>query len=241
MKKVLSTLSILFLLVFTGSCNSDDDSYYPIDNVGGFTMVNAYEGSDYVRYILDGRAVQSPYQPLFYRNYGYINLWQGTRAIAIVNNLSENPIVTETLQIANNQYYTSFIAGKTEKEAIHFVTEDNKLTLEKEEPMADAGVRFFNLSSDKLEVSVKFNDKDDVEEFVNREQDSKQTVEKNQKFIRVTPQTYKVSIVDSNGNVLASRDGVELDKGAYYTITFVGAKDNQDKSYYIGVIRQSVM
>ncbi len=232
-------MSILLLLVFTVSCNSDDDNQYPIDNIGGFTMVNAYEGTDFVRYILDGRAVQSPYQPLFYRNYGYINLWQGTRAIAIVDNVSPKPIVTETLLINNNQYYTSFVAGSTEKDVVHFVTQDNKLTLEREQPITDAGVRFFNLSSDKVQVSVQFDDKSTVEEFANREQDSKLTAEKNQKFIGVTPQTYKVSIVDDKGNVLASRQGVELERGGYYTITFVGAKDNKDKPYYIGVIRQS--
>lgn len=241
MKKVLSFLSILLLLIGTSSCNNDDGYDYPINNVGGFTMVNAYEGSDYVRYILDGRAIQSPYEPLFYRNYGYVNLWQGTRAIAIIDNVSSKPIVTETLQVNNNQYYSSFVAGNGDKDVIHFVTEDNKISQEGEEMSTNAGVRFFNLSSDKVEVSVKFDEKDAVEEFSNRQQDSKQTVEKNQKFIGITPQTYKVSIVDNNGNVLVSREGVELDKGGYYTITFVGAKDNKDKSYYIGVIRQSVM
>lgn len=238
MKKALSILSTILLLIMGSSCSNDDDyNGYPIEYAGAFTMVNAYEGSNDVRYIVDNRSIQTPYQPLIYRTFGYANLWSGNRALAIIDNINPKPLITEVIQIESGKAYTSFIAGTSSETVNHFITSDERMPQEEGVENPNAGVRFFNLSSDNIEVSVQFNDKVIKDAFANRIQDSKVTASKSQIFNGIEPNTYKVSIVDKGGNVLATRENVKFEKGGYYTLTFVGAKENKEKSYYIGVIK----
>ncbi|MEK6450028.1 MULTISPECIES: DUF4397 domain-containing protein [unclassified Myroides] len=237
MKKVLTLLSAILLLVVSGSCSNDDDyNGYPIEYAAAFTMVNAYEGNNQVRYIVDNRSIQTPYQPLIYRTFGYANLWSGNRALTIIDNANPKPLVNEVIQVESGKAYTSFIAGTSSEMVNHFITSDEGMPQEEGVENPNAGVRFFNLSSDNVEVSVQFDGKVAADVFANRIQDSKLTASKSQIFNGVEPNAYKVSIVDKSGNVLATRENVKFEKGKYYTLTFVGAKDNKEKSYYIGVI-----
>lgn len=237
MKKVLTLLSAILLLVVSSSCSNDDNyNGYPEDLAGVFTMVNAYEGSNQVRYIVDNRSIQTPYQPLIYRTFGYANLWSGNRALTIIDDVTPKPLVTEVIKIESGKAYTSFIAGASAETINHFITSDERMPQEEGIENPNAGVRFFNLSSDNVEVSLQFDGKVVADAFDNRIQDSKLTASKSQVFNGIKPNTYKVSIVDKSGNILATRENVKFEKGRYYTVTFVGAKDNKEKSYYIGVI-----
>lgn len=239
MKRVLSLLTVLLLSFAVFSCSSDDDYIDLSEHAGGFTMVNAYESEDALIYVADGRPIQSPYYPLPYRGIGYVNLWQGNRVINVHGINQAKPIATTTHKIASGQFYTSFIGGK-ESNVIHFITEDNAKKVTPLNEVKQSGVRFFNLSSDNVVVTVQFNDKTVVKEFENRVQDSETTAVKTQEFNALDSNTYAITIKDKDGKVLATRKDVVFKPSQFYSIILIGAKDNVKKPYYIGVINQAV-
>lgn len=239
MKRVLSFLPILFLSLFLFSCSSDDNYIDVSNQVGGFTMVNAYEGSDAVIYAADGRAIQNPYYPMIYRSVGYINLWSGTRLIEVFGWGSQKTIASKSQKIVSGQYYTSFMGGNAEKPN-HFITED---LVHKPTPLNDAkqsGVRFFNLSSDNVIATVQFNEKSLIKDFENRGQDSEATVSKSQIFNALDSNKYTITIKDKEGKVLATRTDADFKPSQFYSIMLIGSKDNTNKPYYIGIVNQAV-
>ncbi|MDR0195446.1 MAG: DUF4397 domain-containing protein [Myroides sp.] len=239
MKRVLSFLPILFLSLFLFSCSSDDNYIDVSNQVGGFTMVNAYEGSDAVIYAADGRAIQNPYYPMIYRSVGYINLWSGTRFIEVFGFGESRVLANKTQKILPQQFYTSFIGGGKSK-PIHFITEDVVDKINPREDAKQSGIRFFNLSSDEVVATVEFNGKALVKEFENRVQDNETTVVNTQRFNVVDSNTYTISIKDKDGKEIVKRENIVLEPSKFYSIMLTGSKNNANKPYYVGVVNQLV-
>lgn len=239
MKRVFSFLSALVLSATLFSC-SNDDNYADVSNlVGGYTMVNGYESDAAVVFGADGRAIQNPYYPLPYQTVGYANLWQGTRLLTVNNAYSLKEISNQTKKIENQQFYTSFVGGNAKK-VVNFITDDKVARATPLNEVKQAGVRFFNLSSDEVIATVQFNEKPLLKEFVNREQDSEITAIVTQEFKGIEANTYSISVTDKQGKVLATRDNVILKPSQFYSLILIGSKDNKDKPYHIGLINQAV-
>jgi len=239
MKRALNFLPILFLSLFLFSCSSDDNYIDVSNQVGGFTMVNAFEGDDAIIYAADGRAIQNPYYPLPYRSIGYINLWSGNRIIDIHGFREPKVLATKMQKVTSKQFYTSFIGGGVGK-PIHFITEDVVNKINPRDDAKQSGIRFFNLSSDEVVATVEFNGKALVKEFENRIQDSETTVVNTQRFNVIDSNTYTISIKDKEGKVIVTRNDVVLKPAQFYSIMLTGSKDNTKKPYYIGVVNQLV-
>lgn len=239
MKRIFSLLTVALSSLIIFSCSSDDNFIDLSQSAGGFTMVNAYESDQAVFYVVDGRPVQNPYYPIPYQGINYVNLWQGNRLIKAYGIAQENAIFTQEQDIVSGQFYTSFVAGTKEKPN-YFITQDNVNKVTPLNNTKEAGVRFFNLSSDNITVSVEFDNQSLVQDFENRAQDNATTKDKSQEFVSIDANSYTVSIKDGQGNILASREQVKFDASHFYSILLIGSKDNSDKPYYVGVINQPV-
>lgn len=239
MKRVFNFLPILFLSLFLFSCSSDDNYVDVSNQVGGFTMVNAFEGDDAIIYAADGRAIQNPYYPLPYRSIGYINLWSGNRIIDVHGFREPKVLATKIQKVVPQQFYTSFMGGGAGK-PIHFITEDVRNKVNPLNETKQSGIRFFNLSSDDVVATVEFNDKVLVKDLENRVQDNETTAVNTQRFNTIDSNTYTISIKDKDSKVLVTRSEVVLKPSQFYTIMLTGSKDNTKKPYYIGVVNQLV-
>lgn len=236
MKKVFYFMTIITAFLFLGSCNSDDnnDLYYP---VGGFTMVNAYTGSEAIYYSVDGRPVQSIVAPLTYQKFGYINLWQGKRSISISDRV--NVLANVEQAIVENVFYTSFMGG-SEKNKTHFITEDRITSIVPDKENGLAAFRFFNLSGDDVEVSLQFNDEVLRPEFQNRKMDTEETSKQTQTFITIPGKEYTLKVVNKEGEVLVEKKNVKILNKGFYTAMLIGSKENGNKPYYLGILEQPV-
>lgn len=238
MKKVLSILLVVFTLGMLTSCSNDDENNYYV-NVGGFTMVNAYTGDDAVQYFANGNPLQGYSTPLVYKNIGFAKLYSGNRSILIRGMRSNERIAASNLRVDNNRFYSSFIGG-TKENTIHFTTEDRVTEVSPLDATNLCGVRFFNLSADAGKFSLKFDEEAVKPVFKDRVADSQATAPKSQVFVPVEAKTYKLSILDQNNTVIATKEGVTLAKGASYSILLIGTKTLVNKEYYIGVLKQPV-
>ncbi|MDR0228107.1 MAG: DUF4397 domain-containing protein [Flavobacteriaceae bacterium] len=238
MKKVLSILLVVFTLGMITSCSNDDGNEYYV-NAGGFTMVNAYTGDDAVQYFANGRPIQNYYTPLTYKAYGYINLYSGNRNILIRGMRANERIAASDLRVENNRFYTSFVGG-TKENTIHFITQDRVTEVNPLDATNLCGVRFFNLSADEGKFSLQFDEEAIQPAFKDRVADSQASVSKSQVFVPVEAKTYKLSVLDQNNVVIATRNNVQLNERVSYSIMLIGTKTSANKGYYIGVIKQPV-
>ena len=234
MKRVVKVFGVILSLFLVMSCSTDDNRGWRPYPVGGLTMVNGYSGSEAVWYIANGRFVQPPYQGLQYKGYNYVGLYTGNRSLDIINNQNERLVNNAQLHVKDGQLYTSFVGGKSKENLIHFITEDQRITLGEEGNLTQSGLRFFNLTGEDLAVDVKL---EDALVFQNRNTETTSSAKENEVFIAQPSKNYTVTIQDKNGNEIAKREQVALEKGRYFSLILVGSS-TAEKPYYIGLVKQ---
>ncbi|WHT38094.1 hypothetical protein QNH98_13520 [Myroides sp. mNGS23_01] len=234
MKRVFVLFGLILSLFVVTSCSTDDNSGWKPYPVGGLTMVNGYGGSEAIWYIANGRLVQPPYQGLIYKGYDYIGLYTGNRSLDIITNQNEKIVDNARVQVMDGQGYTSFVGGKSKDNVIHFITNDQRITLGEEGNLAHSGLRFFNLTGEDLAVNVKL---DDEVVFANRNTETEASAKENEKFIAHASKTYTVSVQDKDGKEIAKRNQLILEKGRYFSLILVGS-NSAEKPYYIGLVKQ---
>lgn len=236
MKKISLIIAFVAGVLLLSSCLKDDD-VQPTP-VAGLTMVNGFIPSEAVIYGMDGRAIQNSYNPLFYRTYGYTNLYVGaSRRMEIYAYGAQNALADTTFETKDSTYYTSFIYG-TADAPLHFITEDH-IPDGVADPAAIAAVRFYNLANTVYQITLKIGDTEVIPAFQDRPTETPETGKADENFVEVPKGTYTLTVENEDGEVVATREGIELPAGSYTTI-FLTGDESIDNSYYVAVVRQGV-
>ncbi|GGG93800.1 hypothetical protein GCM10007415_30980 [Parapedobacter pyrenivorans] len=240
MKKLSLIVAVVASVGLLGSCLKGGDPQP--ERVGGMTFINTFiESNGGVYYYVDRNTIQG-LNPLPYRSYGPqwpVYIYPGeARRLEIYSTYQENRLVDTALTVQDSVYYSSIVYG-THDDPRHFVTED-RIPENVDDPQAIAAVRFFNLANSDHRITLRIGDIEPVAAFRNRPLETPQTGKAGEAFIPVATGTYTLSVVDEEGETVATRQGtVDLPAGSYTSVFLTG--DERDAStFYVGVVRQWV-
>lgn len=159
MKNLKTTLLALTLLAGTAllsSClkNKDNNTGQPIS---ALMVVNGFSGTASADFYLNGVRVNN--QPINYAiNTAYFNIYPGLRRISATKGGTENILVDQSYSFGSGNYFSVFIAPKSElaadaDSAVFVVTKDSLVAPE----TGKASIRFVNLTpgTHKLDIKVK--------------------------------------------------------------------------------------
>lgn len=233
MKKYTIQSLLLFVcstLLLT-SCLKDDDDYTPIP-AAGFTMINAYSDASAIRYAADDRTLQNPYYPLEYKNYGMVALYTGSRKITVY---SSTTVLTDTTFTAKDStYYSSFVYG-TATAPKHIITTDRVLEgLDN----TKSAVRFLQLANLNGTASLQIGEQA-PESFKDRSLETQLSADAHQTFIPVNSGKFKIVAKNSAGDVIATREDIQLKEKYYYSFILIGKPNDTERPLYIGVVAQA--
>ena len=239
MKKLSLIAAFVASVALLGSCLRDGDAQP--ERVGGMKFINTFIEAEAVFYYVDRNAIQG-FQALDYRTYGPqwpVYIPPATeRRLEIYSTYEDNRLVDTMFSVQDSVYYSSIVYG-THDDPRHFIAED-RIPEGVENPEEIAGVRFYNLANTDQRLTLRIGDVEPVPAFRNRPLETSQTGKEGEAFTPVATGTYTVSVVDEDGETVATRQGtVELTPGSYTSIFLTG--DERDAStYYVGVVRQWV-
>ena len=200
-------------------------------------VVNSFLEAEAVLHRVDvGRGLQQLNQGQGYRGIDHyaIPSYESCR-LEIISSNELAQLVDTTFALQEDKYYTSFLFG-TEAAPLHFITND-RLPNDTEDPMAVAGLRFFNLAETPQRVTLRIVAAEPLAAFRNRPTETTATGKGAEEFILTTDTgTHVLTIQDENGQQMVRRTGVALDPGDYLTI-FLTGNGGELAPYYIGVVR----
>ena len=235
-------LSILILfaggLLATG-CIKDLETLP--DKRAGLTVVNSFLDAEAVFHRLDmGRGLQQLNRGLGYRSIDYYSVPSCENCRMEITALNgKKPLVDTSFVMENNTYYTSFLFG-SEMAPKHFLTIDSVPKNEKN-PSEAAGLRFFNFAETTLPVTLNIGSAAPIPSFRNRPTETPETGRESGDFVLTTDTgTHVLTIEDEQGNLLAKRTGVALDRGDCLTV-FLTGNNSESSPYYIGIVRHQGM
>ncbi len=239
MKKSNLLIALGASVMLLGGCLKDGDPQPQL--VGGTTFVNAFIEANAIYCYIDRNTV-SALNPLPYRSYGptvpvYAYPGEGRR-LEIYSTHEDNRLVDTAITVQDSTYYSSIVYG-THTDPRHFITED-RIPEGVEDPAAIAAVRFYNLANTDRRVTLRIGDLEPLAAFRNRPTETPQTGKDSEEFIQVPTGTYTLSVVDENGEVVATRDEtIDLSAGSYVSI-FLTGDERESTSFYVGRVRQWV-
>lgn len=238
MKKLSLIVAFVASVALLGSCLRGTDP--EPERVGGITFVNTFIEAREAFYYVDRNIIQG-LNPLPYRSYGpqWPVYYPGEdRRLEIYSTYQDNRLVDTAFTVQDSVYYSSIVFG-THDDPRHFVTED-RIPEDVDDPGAIAAVRFYNLANTDRRVTLRIGDIEPVAAFRNRPLETPQTGKAGEAFIPVATGTYAVSVVDEEGETVATRQGtVELPAGSYTSI-FLTGDERDPTTFYVGVVRQWV-
>jgi hypothetical protein len=231
MKKLNWIIAFVVGIAFLSSC-LDGDEPQPVP-AGGMTFINAYGDADRLLYRLDGNTVQEYFNPLPYRNFGFALLYARENRSLEIYASAEDRIADTTFTVRDSLYYSSIVYG-THEDPKHFITED-RVPEGTADPTTIAAVRFFNLANTAHRVTLRIGDADPLPAFRDRPMETPATGKAGENFIPVPTGAYALSVVNEDGETLATRD-IEIEAGVYSSI-FLTGDEGDPSTYYIGVVR----
>ncbi|MGV3762659.1 MAG: hypothetical protein ACO1NT_09285 [Parapedobacter sp.] len=239
MKKLNLIVALVASVVLFGSCLKDSDPQPQL--IGGTTFVNAFIEANAVFCYIDRNTVES-LNPLPYRSYGPlipVYAYPGeNRRLEIYSTYEDNRLVDTAITIQDSVYYSSIVYG-THDAPRHFITED-RIPEGVDDPAAIAAVRFYNLANTDRRMTLRIGDLEPLAAFTNRPTETPQSGKDGEVFIPVTTGTYTVSVVDEDGEVVATREEtLDLSAGSYVSVFLTG--DERDATtFYVGRVRHWV-
>lgn len=238
MKKLSLIVAFVASVALLGSCLRGTDPQP--EQVGGLTFVNTFIEAEAAYYYVNRNAIQG-LDPLPYRSYGpqWPVYYPGeSRRLEIYSTYQDNRLVDTTFTVRDSVYYSSIVYG-THDAPRHFVTED-RIPEGVDDPRAIAAVRFFNLANSDHRVTLRIGDIEPAAAFRNRPLETAQTGKAGEAFTQVAIGTYAISVVDEDGETVATRQGtVDLPAGSY-TSVFLTGDERDPTTFYVGVVRQWV-
>lgn len=239
MKKSNLIVALVASVALLGSCLKGSDPQPQL--VGGTTFINTFIEANGAYYLIDRNTIAG-LDPLRYRSFGPripIYIYPGNnRRLEIYSTYEENRLVDTALTVQDSVYYSSIVYG-THDDPRHFITED-RIPEGVEDPEAIAAVRFYNLANTERRVTLHIGDIEPVAAFQNRLLETPQTGKESEDFVPTTIGTYMVSVVDEDGEIVATRQGtVDLAAGSYTSI-FLTGDERDSTTFYVGVVQQWV-
>ncbi|MEC3880859.1 hypothetical protein [Parapedobacter sp. 10938] len=233
MKKLNLITALVASVVLLGGCLRDNDPQP--QRIGGTTFVNAFIEADAVYCYIDRNTVPV-LSPLGYRSYGPSLPWYvlpgENRRVEIYSMYEDNRLVDTTINVQDSVYYSSIVYG-THDAPRHFITED-RIPEGEDDPAAIAAVRFYNLANTDRRMTLHIGDIEPAAAFSNRPTETTQTGKNGEAFIPVTTGTYTVSVVDEDGEIVATREGtLDLSPGRYVSI-FLTGDERDPATFYVG-------
>lgn len=224
----LLLITTFFTLLFS-SCMKDSD-LSPNDNMiaqAGFTMINAYTGSDYVVHKADNNFIQTMNNPLTYKAINFVYLYPGNRKIQTID--KENRILLDsTYAIKNAHLYTSIVFKKPGNKLGQHLVADSLLT----NTASNSAIRFLNLAENKNNLDVYIGDTKVVSE---RDYDGNTTILNHFKFFSQNSGSTTVTIKDQEDNLLIERT-INFAAGMHYT--FILLNTSKENNYELLVHQQ---
>jgi hypothetical protein len=208
--KLLALLSIILLLA--SSCVKDLSNDEP-QNAAALNVVNASPGPLVINFFLNNNLVNGP--ALGYAQESkYIVTSSGTKKFDAATGGTFNSLVTATIALENDKYYSVFITGENNSLST-FLTQDDLSA----PPAGKAKVRFMNLSPDGgiFALAVKGGT------TLFPAQDYKTT----SAFTTIDPGVYIFELKTPNGTV-EFEASLDVVAGKIYTVWAGGLKDGVD-------------
>lgn len=203
MKTFKQTLVLLSLAVFfLASCKNDDIDDLPQPDIAAFNVVNASPGQTSFNFALDNQIVNGP-ALTFTDQTGYISAYTGIRKFDVTLGGTTQSILTDTLNLETDRYYSVFISGQSPLSTL--VTEDDISA----PATGKAKIRFVQLSPDAGELTLGIKGG----EALFQEQEFKTA----SAFISIDPAQYILEIEDDGGDALTERN-VTIAAGKIYTV-----------------------
>lgn len=238
MKRLNLIFALLTTVVFLGGCLKGTDPQPK--QVGGATFINAFIEADAVYYYVDRNTI-SVLNPLFYRTYGPtppIYMYPGEARLELYSTYENNRLVDTTITVQDSVFYSSFVYG-THDDPRHFITDD-RVPEDIDDASAIAAVRFYNLANTDRRVTLHIGDLTPIAAFSDRPTETPQTGKEREGFIPVATGSYIVSVVDENGETVATRnDPVDLVAGSYVSI-FLTGDERDPTTFYVARVYQWV-
>lgn len=238
MKKLSLIVAFVASVVLLGSCLRGNDP--EPERVGGTTFINTFIEADAAFYYVDRNTIEG-LNPLGYRTFSRwpIYIFPGeNRRLEIYSTYEDNRLVDTTFTVQDSVYYSSIVYG-THDDPRHFITED-RIPEDVDDPAAIAAVRFYNLANTDRRVTLHIGEMEPAAAFRNRPLETPQTGKAGENFIPVAAGTYIVSVVDEDGETVATRESrVDLSAGSYISI-FLTGDERDPNTFYVGVVPQWV-
>lgn len=236
MKKLSLMIASVAILALLGSCLRGEDPE-PVA-AGRMTFINSFIEAQGVFYFIDRNSIPNV-NPLGYRQPGFANFFaREDRRFEVYSSYGEARLVDTTITVQDSVFYSSFIYG-THDDPRHFITED-RIPEGTDDPAAIAAVRFYNLANTPHRVTLRIGDAQPIAAFRDRPTETPETGIAGEGFIPTATGTYTLTVVDENGETIATRqDSVELIAGSY-TSVFLTGDEREPSTFYVGVIRQWV-
>lgn len=239
MKKLNLIVVLAAGVALLGGCLKGSDPQPQL--VGGTTFINTFIEADGAYYLIDRNTIAG-LAPLQYRSFGPripVYIYPGNnRRLEIYSTYEDSRLVDTALTVRDSVYYSSILYG-THDDPRHFITED-RIPDGVDDPEVIAAVRFYNLANTERRVTLHIGDVEPVAAFRNRFLETPQTGKENENFVPVAIGTYNVSVVDEEGETVATRQGtVGLVAGSYTSI-FLTGDERDPTTFYVGVVQQWV-
>lgn len=230
--RLFNFIAIIATTFFLSSCLKDNDD----QRIPGalFTMVNGYNDANAVVYYADGGSLQNPYYPLEFKSYAQVGLFTGARKIAISAEYNE-VLLDTTVTVKDSTIYTSFVYG-TKTKPVQVITTDR---INKDIKESESGLRFFNFAEGTDQVTLKIADQPSPEEWKDRAQETQNSATAHEGFIAQKSGTYTVTAKDKAGKTIASRSGIKLAEGYYYSLILIGKPNDEKRPLYLGLVAQA--
>ena len=213
-KNIFKLFFILTLgTYFMSSCLKDDlNEYNDYPPQAGFSMINAYSGSDFVIHKADNNFIQTMNEPLRFKEINFVYLYPGNRKIQTIN--KENKILMDsTFSIKNGSLYTSFLFTKSGNKLGQHLVSDTLV----DNLASNSAIRFLNFAFDKNNIDVYL---DDTQIIENRNFDGNAVVFDHFKFISQPSGVNKITVKDANQSILAEKE-LTFSAGIHYTLLLI--------------------
>jgi len=203
MKTLKQTLVLLSLAVFfLASCKKNNVDNTPQPDIAAFNVVNAAPGQTSFNFALDNQIVNGP-ALVFTDNTGYISAYTGIRKFDATLGGTTLSVLTDTLNLETNKYYSVFITGQSTFSTL--ITEDD-LTAP---TTGKAKIRFIQLSPDAGTLVLGI--KGAAALF------PKQAYKIASDYIPIDPAQYVLEIKDNGGDALTEVNAT-ITAGKIYTV-----------------------
>ncbi|MCA5005757.1 DUF4397 domain-containing protein [Sphingobacterium bovistauri] len=214
---LFATLGLFFL---NGCMKDSDELLNDLPPQAFFTMINAYEGSDFVIHKADNNFIQTMNNPLLFKAINFVYLYPGNRKIQTIDK-QNNIIIDSTFTIKDESLYTSIIFRTLGNKAGQHLIVDSLVN----NLATNSALRFLNLAEGTHNINVFLSNTAIIS---NRNFDGTTADLNHFKFVPQQSGFNKIIIKDESNQTLIEKD-INLAPGIHYTIALIKSSIDENK------------